>query len=94
MDISKLCYELYKVDWKRVHITPDIEMDCIKDYYNGLVDGDDVYTLEDYTFDFGYNGMVYACYDEFCEAEYLDKDYICGLLDNEKLFELYLADVR
>ena len=30
--ISKLCYELYKVDWKRNHmITADREMASIKD---------------------------------------------------------------
>lgn len=93
MNISKLCYELYKVDWKRSHITHDIEMDNIKDYYEGLVDSDDEYTYEDYVFEFGYDGMLYACYDEFLNAEYLDKEYIRYLLDNEKLIKMYLADI-
>lgn len=93
MNISKLCYELYKVDWKRSHITHDIEMDNIKDYYEGLVDSDDEYTYEDYVFEFGYDGMLYACYDEFLNAEYLDKEYIRYLLDNEKLIEMYLTDI-
>lgn len=93
MNISKLCYELYKVDWKRSHITHDIEMDNIKDYYEGLVDSDDEYTYEDYVFEFGYDGMLYACYDEFLNAEYLDKEYIRYLLDNEKLIKMYLTDI-
>ena len=92
--ISKLCYELYKVDWKRNNITADIEIDNIKDYYEGLVDNDTDYTYEDYMSEFGYGGYLYACYDEFCESEYLDKDYICGLLNDDKLIQMYLEDIE
>ena len=92
--ISKLCYELYKIDWKRNNITTDIEIDNIKDYYEGLVDNDTDYTYEDYVSEFGYGGYLYACYDEFCESEYLDKDYICGLLNYDKLIQMYLEDIR
>ena len=92
--ISKLCYKLYKVDWKRNNITADIEIDNIKDYYEGLVNNDTDYTYEDYVSEFGYGGYLYACYDEFCESEYLDKDYICGLLDNGKLIQVYLEDIK
>ena len=92
--ISKLCYELYKVDWKRNNITTDIEIDNIKDYYEGLVDNDTDYTYEDYVSEFGYGGYLYACYDEFCESEYLDKDYICGLLNDDKLIQMYLEDIE
>ena len=92
--ISKLCYKLYQVDWKRNNITTDIEIDNIKDYYEGLVDNDTDYTYEDYVSEFGYGGYLYACYDEFCESEYLDKDYICGLLDDDKLIQMYLEDIE
>lgn len=91
--IRKLCYELYKIDWKRRHITADIEMDNIKDYYEGLIDYDTDYTYEDYVSEFGYNGYLYVCYEEFCEYEYPSKDYICGLLDNGKLIQMYLEDI-
>ena len=92
--ISKLCYELYKIDWKRNNITADIETNNIKDYYKGLVDNDTDYTYEDYVSEFGYGGYLYACYDEFCESEYLDKDYICGLLNDDKLIQMYLEDIE
>ena len=94
--ISKLCYELYKVDWKRNHIiTTDRDMDSIKDYYDGLVDIDDAEnTYNDYLEEFGYNGELYVCYEEFLENEYLEDDYICGLLDNEKLIAMYYKDIR
>lgn len=93
--IKKLCYELYKIDWKRKHITFDIEMDNIKDYYDGLVDdGYTDYTYEDYVCEFGYNGRLYACYEEFLEEEYLDTFYMIGLLDNnDKLVQAYFDDV-
>lgn len=101
--ISKLCYELYKVDWKRNHmITADREMDSIKDYYECVedmsipyftLDGSE-YTYNDYLEEFGYDGELYVCYEEFCEIEYLDYGYICSLLDNEKLITMYRKDIE
>lgn len=94
MNISELCYELYKVDWKRSHITHDIEMDNLKNYFEEVNAEDmDIYTYEDYVFEFGYFSMLYVCYSEFLESEYLDAEYIRYLLDNEKLIEMYLSDI-
>ncbi len=97
--ISMLCYELYKVDWKHRHmITADREMDSIKDYYEGLADMDDMddaeYTYNDYLEEFGYDGELYVCYEEFLENEYRDGDYMCSLLDNEKLIAMYHKDIK
>lgn len=101
--ISKLCYELYKVDWKRNHmITADREMDSIKNYYEDVADmavpyftvSGDEYTYNDYLEEFGYDGELYICYEEFMENEYLEEDYICGLLNNEKLIAMYYKDIR
>ena len=87
MDIRKLCYELYKIDWKHSHITKEREMDSIKDYYERLIDNDSEYTYEDYIEEFGYGGELYVCFEEFCDAEYYDVDYMRTLLDNDKLHE-------
>ena len=95
INISKLCYELYKIDWKHSHnITKDIEMDKIKDYYESLVDSDIEYTYDEYLEEFGYDGQIYVCYEEFCDNEYQDKQYMCQLLDNEKLIKLYHKDIK
>ena len=94
MDIRKLCYELYKMDWKHSHITKEREMDSIKDYYEGLVDNDSEYTYEDYIEEFGYNGELYVCFEEFCNAEYYDVDYMRTLLDNDKLINIYHEDIE
>ena len=96
MDISQLCYELYKIDWKYSHmITPERQMDSLKNYFEDaryFPDGE--YSYNDYLEEHGYDGELYACYDEFCETEYLDKEYIEHLLDNEKLFAVYCADIN
>ena len=94
MNIRKLCYELYKIDWKHSHITKEREMDSIKDYYEGLIDNDSEYTYEDYIEEFGYDGELYVCYEEFCDAEYYDVDYMRTLLDNDKLINIYHEDIK
>ena len=95
MNIRKLCYELYKIDWKHSHmITKEREMDSIKDYYEGLIDNDSEYTYEDYIEEFGYGGELYVCYEEFCDAEYYDVDYMRTLLDNDKLINIYHEDIK
>lgn len=97
--IRKLCYELYKIDWKKSHmITPEMEKDLVRNYYEEVVfspDFDGDYSLEDYVFDYGYEGQLYACYDEFLGAEYLDKDYVLTLLpENSDVRILYLQDIQ
>lgn len=93
MNISELCYELYKINWMK-RISPERQMNALKDYYEGLVDAGDEYTFDDYIEEFGYDSELYACYDEFIDYEYQDSDYIENLLDNKELFEEYKRDVE
>lgn len=95
-NIQELAYELYKVDWKQSHmITPEVEKDALMNYYEGLLssDFDEEYTFEEYINEFGYSYEIYASYKEFCETEFLDKDYMRKLLNN-KLFKEYLTFVE
>lgn len=95
MDIKRMCYELYKIDWKLSHnITAEREMEAIQDYFVGLVDAYTEYPYEDYLEEFGYNGELYVCFEEFCEAEYLDEDYIINLLGHDDLIILYKKDIK
>jgi hypothetical protein len=73
-------------------ITAEREMDSIKNYYEDLVDDDTEYTYNDYLEEFGYDGELYVCYEEFLENEYRDDDYMCSLLDNEELIAIYHKD--
>jgi hypothetical protein len=98
--ISKLCYELYKIGWKQYHIDAERERKSIKDYYAFLMEADDedtnvfTYTYNDYLEEFGYDGELYVCYEEFCETEYLEEDYIRVLLNDEQLLAMYYEDIK
>ena len=69
-------------------------MDSIKDYYEGLIDNDSEYTYEDYIEEFGYNGELYVCFEEFCDVEYYDVDYMRTILDNDKFINIYHEDIE
>lgn len=96
--ISEMCYMLYETDWKKSHgITTKKKAETIKRYLkfmkeNGL--NKDLYTFNDYLEEFGYDGELYVCYEEFLKAEYLDNEYICGLLKDEKLIAMYYEDIK
>ncbi len=95
--ISKYAYEAYKIDWKRSHeITAEIELKYIKDYYEGFEeeDQDEDYSFEEYLEEVGYGGECYVCYDEFLDNEYLDTEYIEGLLKMKNLIRLYRKDIK
>ena len=95
-DIKKLCYELYKLDWKREHnITLGMVSDEIKKYQALILAGEfcSDYTFDEYLEEYGFAGKIYVCFDEFLDNEYLEEDYIRKLLDNTNLIALYLQDI-
>lgn len=93
--IRDLAYQLYIIDWKRSNITPEIEMDTWKNYFEETSNYIDGYTFEEFLYEQGYtSGTLYVCYEEFLNAEYLDEEYMKELLDNEKLYNLYLKDLE
>lgn len=96
MNISELSYQLYIIQWKHEYITPEIEADAWKDYFENTEAEDFAeYSFDDYLWDCGYaGGALYVCYEEFLNAEYLDEDYIKELLENEELYEMYLKDLE
>lgn len=90
--IRQLCYELYKEDWLSEHTSKKDRITIIKEYYRTKIRNEIDISFEEYVEECCYNGSIYACFEEFCDWEYLDEDYIRNLLDDEKLFELYRAD--
>ncbi len=82
IDIARLCYELYKVDFMK-RISAERQMDALKNAYESGQ------YLMDYLEESGYDGECFVCFDEFMNAEFKDEEYIKGLLDNDKLFEEY-----
>lgn len=74
-------------------ITAEREMDTIKDYFEGLVSSEAEYPYAAYRNEFGYDGEFYACFQEFCDTEYLNADYMYSLLEDPKLITLYNEDI-
>lgn len=96
--ISRMCYELYKLDWERRHIIfPEDRMMAVKDYYNYLNEEDyseSYFSYEDYLSIYGYGGRIFASFSEFCRSEYRNKDYIHGLLhDDGDMIAAYDDDI-
>lgn len=96
--IREICYMQYKSDWKHKHgIGIKEKINSIRDYRKFLEENGldkDSYKYSKYLQTFGYNGELYACYEEFLKTEYLDCDYICGLLKSEKLIAIYREDIK
>lgn len=98
MNIREIAYAKYQLDWMmehgysivdlitalRQHQTEDPEdfdqlsypIDCL---------------FEEWEEDSGFNGELWVCFDEFCDAEYEAAEYMSGLLTEEE-FVAYLAD--
>ena len=84
--LRKCCYELYKNNWFREHVTKYADDDIVADYYHDmcLEEPEDRCSLKDYIQEGGYNGEMYACYKEFLQNEYLDIEYMEPILEDYK----------
>lgn len=97
-EISKLAYELYKTAWVHTQTTLDQRKQTIVAYYqhiqNRLETGIEPDDYKIWLQENGFNGKTYVNYEEFCDEEYHDKDYIRQLLNNdETLLKLYYLDI-
>lgn len=87
MSRKQRAYEAYKLDWMIKH--QYTLADLIKELQSCIeeVDEDEAIDLneifENWEFDFGFHSEIWACYEEFCENEYQDKEYIKQLLGEE-----------
>lgn len=91
-NFKKLAYEMYVADWKRSHkVTPKTELDLMRNLMiETFVDGDAYVSYKYYVEEIGGYPQGYpACFDEFCDIEYLDKEYMHKLLKNKDLIKLY-----
>ncbi len=96
-DIKSLCYNLYVFDWKKEHnITSDDEIAVMKRYLKEYPPecfskaNPPEQTFDEYLEEYGYNGELYVCFDEFLDNEYEDEEYIQYLLSGTNLYPSYL----
>lgn len=95
MTIRDLAYEMYKGDWKIHHgIFRHQETAALKEYYRYCQEVEKLYTFEEWLQEFGYNGELYACKEEFVANEYRAAAYIKWLLDDDELFKQYQKDLK
>ena len=104
MEFKQKCYELYQLDWLKTHgYSLRNVFDVLREGYHtlcedGEIDGstycdDDVDLLEDYFDEHGFNGELFACEDEFLDAEYMDSEYMEYLLPAD-MYEFYQKEME
>lgn len=87
--LQEIAYEMYKQDWLDAHTTKEQRLQSMQEYYNEFLTEDYCYeSYEEYLEERGFGGQIYACYAEFCEAEYQDEGYMRHLLGKD-LYEIF-----
>lgn len=97
MNIKLLCYELYKIDWVRTHISTIRELNSLKKYYMNNNDLDYKNFMNSYNNELntvGYDDEMYVSFDEFIDNEFNDKEYIKSLLNDNDLYNQYLDVIK
>lgn len=84
MSRRKRAYEAYKLDWMIRHgyALTDLVKE-VSAYMREAEEDDVVFSFNIWELEYGFNGEIWACYEEFCENEYQDKEYIKQLLMEE-----------
>lgn len=97
-DISEVAYELYKQDWIDTHTTKEERLNVLRGYHiyrQDCIEEDfEIDSFEEWIWEIGYVDGIYVCYDEFLDNEYLEKDYIKELLNDDNLYKMYLKDLE
>lgn len=94
--ISDVAYELYRQNWIDTNVTREMRLNDIRNWGKTEIENDDedlACSYEEYVAEFGIgNGSLYACYNEFIDYEYQDREFMKALLKSDALIEAYLKD--
>ena len=94
MEIVKIAYEKYKLDWmiSHGHTLEELmhELNIMQKEENSSTISS---LYEDWEYGFGFGGEIWACYDEFIECEFFDIDYMKNILTKHE-YDVYLAYVN
>ena len=83
---ERFCYNLYKMDWIGKHIPHCVQLRVYGEYFQSMLweDRDPLnhleYSFEEYIEEYGFDGQVYSCFEEFLDTEYQDSSYMQSLL--------------
>jgi hypothetical protein len=95
--IQETAYKKYQMHWIMVHGYSVDDICRIADSWHSEMKkyytDDEETTFSDHLFERGFGGSLYACQDEFLHAEYMDEEYMKGIL-TQKEYEEYHEDVK
>lgn len=86
MNILLIAYEKYRLDWMKRHNHTITELIRALDQMQSDLPEESVSDLFD-NFDnnYGFDGELWACFDEFMETEFRDDEYMATILTPEEL---------
>lgn len=90
--IRHIAYDFYQRDWIAIHVTHENMMSVLRKFYVKHWD-DSCYTFDEYVDENGYDAAHPACFEEFLEHEYRNRDYMLCLLADPFLTAKYLKDI-
>lgn len=85
MGIKRRCYNRYFIEWIRTHCSQEDYLDIVYDY--DTTDEESVTDTQEYVLEEGINGMTPACFDEFLDKEFCDKEYMKTILTGDEYQE-------
>ena len=93
MNIKKIAYEKYKLDWMLHHgyTLKDLVSElsgCMEEEEEELVDVFDIWES-----DYGFGSEVWASFDEFIDNEYQDESYMKQMLTRSE-YQKYQEDLN
>lgn len=93
-EIKRKSYEKYQMHWMLTHdITiADLNREAGEWHTEQMENPSDGGLFSDYLENGGFGGCLWACYNEFLESEYQNRDYMRFLLTEEEWIQ-YLDDV-
>ena len=77
MDIKKIAYEKYKLFWMLEHRYTLLDLVNSVQKYG--------YSFEEWEEEHGFEGEIYAGYHEFLHNEFLNREYIQSILNDEEM---------
>lgn len=83
---ERFCYNLYKREWLNKHIPHCVQQRTYAEFFQSMLWEDrdplnpNACSYEEYIEEYGFDGMIYSCFNEFLDNEYQDASYMQGLL--------------
>lgn len=105
-ETKRRLYDLYKLDWMSSHgySIDDILERVGEELFNNARDFDAPFeptfkeSVANWEYDRGFDGSLYACFNEFLDCEYRDRAYIISLAGRDfrrdELIRIYLDDTN